>query len=246
MDEVTKEAIRARNEYVEALTAVQAEMKPVVKNAENPYFKSKYADLMQVVEHIKPLLKKHGFAYSSSGIWHDGQQFCRTWLHHIGGHSEYSDYCVLFGSDPQKNGSAWTYARRYSLSALVGLVVESEDDDAEVATRVAAPQTQAQSAPAQSDILLTTIVAANAKESVTKTGKTQYAIMDGAKSWYSTLNEKYGTMIMDAYDQKQPITIAFKFKDKFKNIVRVWFPAVNSETAKKEISEEREMSEVPF
>src|SRR5208282_5935403 len=45
---------------VEALAAAQSEFLPIVKTKENPYFKSKYADLEDIISATRPALAKNG------------------------------------------------------------------------------------------------------------------------------------------------------------------------------------------
>ena len=51
-----------KNIYM-ALCAAQAEMSAARKNADNPHYKSKYADLAEVVSAAKPALTKHGICF---------------------------------------------------------------------------------------------------------------------------------------------------------------------------------------
>ncbi len=108
-------------------------MKAAKKDSENPFFKSKYADLGSVWKACHEALSDNGFSVVQGGTFKDGHFFMVTTLIHSSGQSISGDYIILpVKGDPQAYGSAWTYARRYSLAAMVGVI--SEDDDAEGAT----------------------------------------------------------------------------------------------------------------
>jgi len=117
-----------------SLIALQGELKPVSKDAINPFFKSKYADLSSIWDACRGLLTKHGFALSQLPHVQDGQIVLTTLLLHETGEWLSSDLLVtpVKPNDPQAVGSALTYSRRYGLSAILGICSE-EDDDAETA-----------------------------------------------------------------------------------------------------------------
>lgn len=121
----------------EALAAAQGELKPAAKDSANPFFKSKYADLSSVWEAIRAALAKNGLAVVQKlDVQGDKlQTVLVTMLLHKSGEFIASTYPVKpIKDDPQGLGSAITYARRYALSAMVGVVAD-EDDDGEAATR---------------------------------------------------------------------------------------------------------------
>lgn len=117
------------NELAAALVLAQAEFETVSKDASNPFFKSKYADLPEVVKTAAPVLAKHGLAVSQF-LSHDDQgDTLTTWLIHKSG--QYINDTMrlhLTKDDPQGQGSATTYARRYSYMAALGLVADIDDD----------------------------------------------------------------------------------------------------------------------
>ena len=133
-----------------ALAAAQGEFKAVPKKAENPFFKSKYADLPSVVLAASEILAKHGLSVSQMPDF-DGEHdlLTTTVMHSSGEWVEASARLHLAKDDPQGQGSAITYARRYAFSGALGIVTD-EDDDGEAAThaREATPTTRtAPSAP---------------------------------------------------------------------------------------------------
>lgn len=113
--------------FVEALAAAQSEMDNAALNKTNPHFKSKYADLAGVRAATLPILTKHGFAVIQTITVIDGAMYLCTELAHKSGESRSSLYPIASGT-PQQQGSAITYARRYSWSAMTGIASEEDDD----------------------------------------------------------------------------------------------------------------------
>ena len=117
----------------EALSAFQGEVKPAKKDATNPFFKSKYADLAGIWDVCRTPLSKHGLSVTQLPQVIEGNINLTTVLLHSSGEWIASDYSVTpVKNDPQGIGSALTYARRYAMSAILGIASE-EDDDAEAA-----------------------------------------------------------------------------------------------------------------
>jgi hypothetical protein len=131
-----------------ALAAAQMKMEPVVKGATNPHFKSKYADLSDVVQAAVPALNRNGIAYFARYEARDGQQYMVTVLHH--GASDTSIECavplIVSKNDMQGFKSAVTYAKRIGLESVSG--VAPEDDDGNAAAK-GAPSREQQDAERQ-------------------------------------------------------------------------------------------------
>ena len=118
-----------------ALVAAQAEFSAVPKTADNPFFKSKYADLATVILHTQPILAKHGLAVSQHPTVVDGESALTTYLLHSSGQQLASTMQLCAAkNDPQGQGAAITYARRFAYMAVLGLVADA-DDDGNAATR---------------------------------------------------------------------------------------------------------------
>ena len=139
-----------------ALAAAQAEMKPASKNAANPFLKNKYADLQSCFEACNAVLPAHKLSISQIIVpAESGYVSVQTFLMHESG-EWISSVCTLPCAVPvsgngkpsvnaaQAAGSAITYARRYGLSAIVGLA--TDDDDGNAAGAPVQPQ---QRKPAQ-------------------------------------------------------------------------------------------------
>lgn len=118
-----------------AMVKVQEEIKVAKKDKANPFFKSKYADLGAVWEACHEALTKNGIAVIQRPTFRDGVHLLTTDLLHESGQSISGDYLIRpVKDDPQAMGSAVTYARRYSLAAMVGIICE-DDDGAKASTR---------------------------------------------------------------------------------------------------------------
>jgi hypothetical protein len=123
------------NELSTALAKAQSEMPTAGLNSENPYFKSSYADLSEIVRVSRPSLTKNGLSVTQQIITDDnGATMIHTVLMHSSGQWIETNMRVLPPkNDVQALGSYLTYLRRYSYGALVGVVVtdDSDDDDGE-------------------------------------------------------------------------------------------------------------------
>jgi hypothetical protein len=119
-----------------ALAIAQGAMKGAIKDSANPFFKSKYADLSSVVEAIRGAFSTNGLSYVQTVEPSDKDEVrVETVIMHSSGEWMRCGMLALpvSKSDAQGYGSALTYARRYSLSAAVG--VAPEDDDGNAATK---------------------------------------------------------------------------------------------------------------
>ena len=130
------------NELATALAKAQGQMGAAKKDAENPFFKSKYADLGSVINAIKGPLSDNGLSYTQFPIREGEAAGVVTRLLHASGQWMESEYTLpLAKFDSQAVGSAFTYARRYALQAIAG--IPAGDDDGNAASE-AAPQPEAE------------------------------------------------------------------------------------------------------
>jgi hypothetical protein len=113
-----------------AFIAFQAEVPSVLKDGNNPHFKSKYATLPAITESVRPYLAKHGLGFTQSLAYRDGVQLIFTRVMHTSGQWMEDEGYVLnpTKNDPQGMASAVTYARRNTLGATCGIVTEDDDD----------------------------------------------------------------------------------------------------------------------
>jgi hypothetical protein len=115
----------------EALSKAQGEMKGALKDAENPFFKSRYADLASVWEACRGPLSRNGLAVVQVPEVKDGKVIICTVMIHSSGEWISGDLDMTpTKSDPQGVGSAITYGRRYGLSAFAGIAAEDDDGNA--------------------------------------------------------------------------------------------------------------------
>jgi len=115
-------------ELATALNKAQAEMGGATKDAANPFFKSKYADLSAVVKAVKDAFATNGLSYTQFPIEDGGRIGVETILMHVSGEWLSNSFTVaLSKQDAQGAGSAITYCRRYALQAIAG--IPAEDDD---------------------------------------------------------------------------------------------------------------------
>lgn len=142
------------NELAGALAKAQGEFTTAKKSADNPFFKSRYADLAEVVAACRAPLAKHGLCVIQQVVRDEAGVMLRSTLAHSSGQWIASEYSVrpvrvvkdrdgkateVEANDPQSVGSAITYARRYSLAALVGVVTDDDDDGNAASGRDAGP-----------------------------------------------------------------------------------------------------------
>ena len=121
--------IKLTKDFLQSLAKLQDSINAVVKKEDNPYYKSKYADLNAIFDEVKSKIRENGFILIQT-VHHD---MLHTDLIHIEtGEKLESDMDLLTATpDMQKLGSAVTYARRYSLLPLLN--IETEDDDGNLA-----------------------------------------------------------------------------------------------------------------
>lgn len=120
-------------ELAKSMSLAQGEMGGAHKGANNPFFKSKYADLGAVIEAVKEPFSKHGLSYVQFPIEDNGRVGVETILMHSSGEWMSNKFTVqLTKQDAQGAGSAITYCRRYGLQAVAG--IPSEDDDGNAAS----------------------------------------------------------------------------------------------------------------
>lgn len=116
----------------EALANAQGQITGALKDSNNPFFKSKYADLAACWDACRKPLADNGLAVIQSTAEADGRLYVVTTLAHSSGEWLRGWMPVKVKDDgPQAMGSGITYARRYALAAMVGLA--QIDDDAESA-----------------------------------------------------------------------------------------------------------------
>ena len=121
-----------------ALILFREKIETVKKTEDNPFFKSKYADLPSILEAIKTPLKESGLSLAHyTARVEDSLELVTVLTHAESGESIQSVFPV-FGSKPQEIGSSMTYARRYNTQAL--LDIPTDDDDGNTANMASKTQ----------------------------------------------------------------------------------------------------------
>ena len=116
------------NEIAEALASAQGEVRNPSYNRVNPHFKSKYADLGEVLSVVRPALSKYGIALMQMTDVTDTGIVLHTRLTHSSGQWIEGVYPVSPMGTHQQMGAALTYAKRQALSAIVGVAGEDDTD----------------------------------------------------------------------------------------------------------------------
>ena len=129
------------SEIAKALAAFHKDLPEVHKGSTNPAFKSKYADLADIVKVVLPKLAAQGLAWITTPTYVDEQFVLAYELRHTSGESLGGVWPLPDPgkATPQQLGSAVTYAKRYTLSAVTGIAPD-EDDDGNGASADTAPR----------------------------------------------------------------------------------------------------------
>lgn len=113
-----------------ALVKFQSQLKPVEKGSENPFYKSNYANLSDILQAVVPLLSSCGLSITQPMRVTENGTILITRLLHESGELIESEMVLPHNADPQKFGSLISYYKRYQLTALLGIATIDEDDDA--------------------------------------------------------------------------------------------------------------------
>lgn len=124
------------NELAAALAVAQGQMGGAIKGADNPFFKSKYADLGSVIAAVKEPLADNGLSYVQFPHASGGSVGVITRLMHSSGQFIEAGFSIPAPkNDPHTYGSLVTYCRRFSLQSILG--IPAEDDDGNAVTQSA-------------------------------------------------------------------------------------------------------------
>lgn len=117
-----------------ALSKAQGEVTGALKSADNPFFKSKYADLAACWDAARGPLSANGLSVAQTPSTTDDGAVCVTTrlMHSSGQWIEDTMACKPAKNDAQALGSVTTYLRRYGLAAIVGLAQVDDDGEAAV------------------------------------------------------------------------------------------------------------------
>lgn len=116
-----------------ALCKAQAMIAAVHKDSDNPFFKSKYADLAAVWDAVRGPFTSNGLCVLQEPSSENGRVILTTTVLHESGEYVRSSLNVPVGKqDAQGYGSAITYCRRYSLQSVAGVAPEDDDGNGAV------------------------------------------------------------------------------------------------------------------
>lgn len=111
---------------IKALVEFQSKAPKILKNANNPFFKSKYATLGDILTLIQPILSECKLVVLQVPTT---QNELITRIYHESGEFIEGSYLVNpIKADPQSLGSAITYARRYAITSMLNLNIDDDDD----------------------------------------------------------------------------------------------------------------------
>ena len=190
-------------ELYAAFVAAQADPKYAAFDKTNPHFKNKYASLASARDTITPALAKHGLAVMQVTEFGETFRLVTRMVHTSGQWVE--SYYPLDKAAPQQMGSGMTYARRYSLFAICGIVGD-DDDDANAAQGAKPQNGSLQSLPpihnptkaatrSEKDILCGEINAINSMAVLKKWGEDNATVIQG-------LNEDFYLVVANSYKER--------------------------------------------
>lgn len=117
----------ALDKLAPALVAAQASF-PAIKKTKKAVY-GKYADLASIMDAIRKPLADNGLSVTQDACGTTGMVGVTTRIMHTSGQWLESEPLMLpAGNDAQKAGAALTYARRYSLTAALGIAADEDDD----------------------------------------------------------------------------------------------------------------------
>lgn len=121
------------DKLMSAMAQMQAVLDMAKKDSDNPYFKSKYADLAQCLATAKKPMADNGLSISQHCTFDGAFVQCVSVLAHSSGQMMVSTLTIpVSKKDAQGIGSSITYARRYALSAIVGIAQKDDDGNGSV------------------------------------------------------------------------------------------------------------------
>jgi hypothetical protein len=114
-----------------ALVAALSEIRNLPKDKVNPHFKSKFTSLDAILEATRPILAKHGLAITQLPAYDSNTQCAGVTTRIIHSSGETTESTLLLpvkDNTPIAIGSALSYSRRYSISAVLALASEEDED----------------------------------------------------------------------------------------------------------------------
>lgn len=194
-----------------ALAAFHTNLPEVHKGSTNPAFKSKYADLADVVKVVLPALAAQGLAWITRPVMTEDGFVLAYELRHVSGESIVGEWPLPdpTKAKPQELGSAVTYAKRYTLSAVTGIAPD-DDDDGNAASTDNAPRAAAR-VPARERVAkaASAIAGTGSRDALTKVwDDVRKSGLDGVaeiKAAYETQDAKFPADTTDPWALTPPV-----------------------------------------
>ena len=188
-----------RSETVGAIAAALAKAQAVMRNPafdkqNSAYQGFRYASLAAHLDAIRNPLSMHGISVvQPTALAEAGKVHVTTMLLHTSGEWLASEISMPCGNTAQAVGSALTYARRYSLAALVGIVGE-DDDDGNAATQAASEAKPSKKAPTKQEPAPNALQPDRAEEfRILKVA--QKTAKSGSPIWWVMLEDRNGATL---------------------------------------------------
>lgn len=201
-------------ELAKALSKAQAVIEGAKKSADNPYFKSKYADLSEVWDACRKPLTDNGLSIVQTSDFipeHPDIVVIETMLCHASGEWMKGRLAMKpVKNDPQGVGSCITYARRYSLQSMVGIA--PEDDDGNAASQPEKPKhdTKPSHKEPEQNIKITQVKDVKSSEGETNGRKwRKYGIVSADDKIYGTFSESFADVANSAKNSGDLVTIYY-------------------------------------
>lgn len=136
IDQLAKALSAAQGEYPKISKDEEGKIKGRTREGKEYEYSYKYADLAACIEAVKAVNAKHGLAVSQDPEWDGTHDLLSTMVLHESGQWKQSTMRLhLTRDDPQGQGSAITYARRYAFLAALGIAPDEDDDGRAATTR---------------------------------------------------------------------------------------------------------------
>jgi len=195
-------------DLLKAIGLAKADFPPIVKDAKNPHFKNTYATLGAILSAVEMPLIKQAVVIVHEQIQTDAGWLLQTSLIHWESEQSIKTVFPVTGNDPQKLGSALTYAHRYNILNLLNLSTEDDDGNAAMSHPVSASNSQPAISASQLKLLMATASERN------MTDEQQKAIVSGQ---FGFASRKHVTI--DKFDQvlsaykSVPVTVGINPED---------------------------------
>lgn len=213
----------AKIEFFKAFNKCQGALSPVKADSSNSHFGNRYPSLAAVMDAVRPFIEA-GFSFIHEGVTINGKAFLRTSMVY-NDYERVSDWPLVDDGNPQHLASASTYAKRYSISGLTGLVIDTDDDGNAAAgekSSLRVPAKLSESVPQKTEIYTKTFFPGVVTTKPASNGGVRVSVMDQDKIWYSSLKEDDGITLGKAKAESKRVVVAYKKNGDYNNITKVY------------------------